>query len=436
MRPPYEWFKGGRTVRDTSRTIALSALSGTAQRVVQILGMLLVTPLLLTALGRDQFGVWGAVTSLLWMTGLADLGIGFPLITHIARSQSVGGDKLAGAFVAAAATITLLPLVSGLMAAILIAASSRGHGPLYAIAIAALALNAPLGLANRIWVGLHKAYVANAWDLLQALLYFALLTMATYGGATLTALVGLPYLALVLSNLGSTVLLFARYPQLRPFELAAARTAIRIMMREAAMYLALMAAGLLAIWCDNLIAVYLLGEGDSAVISVALRIGLGGMALLDAAATPYWPEFAESLASNDTNRIRQLLISGTVIITAAAICGAATIVHFGQPLLRLWLGDRLTIPMDVLWALAAWLVVQSMGKAASLLMNARSEISFQARWVMAFGLVALLGKFGLVALHAGVAGILWATTLAYSAVIIPPYAVRLARLYWPKVNAT
>ena len=280
----------------------LPALVGTIQRLVQTAGMIVVTPLVLDALGQDQFGIWGAVTSLVWLTGVADLGMGFPLITHVARAQTVKSEQPAGAFITAATSVTLIPLALGLAGAGLILASGRPHAALYAIAVGAVALNAPLGIANRVWVGLQKTYVTNAWDLSQALLSLGLMALAALAHAGLVALVAAAYFPMLLSNLGSSLGLYLRHPQLRPNQFVTARGVGKTMVREAGMYLALMVAGLLAIGFDNLIALHMLGEPASAVMAVVLRIGLGAMAILDALATPLWPAFAGRAASGEARR--------------------------------------------------------------------------------------------------------------------------------------
>jgi hypothetical protein len=72
-----------------NRRVVVSASIGVFQRLVQVASTLIVMPLLLRALGPAKFGIWGAVASLAWLSGLVDIGTGTALVTLVARSSAL-----------------------------------------------------------------------------------------------------------------------------------------------------------------------------------------------------------------------------------------------------------------------------------------------------------------------------------------------------------
>jgi O-antigen/teichoic acid export membrane protein len=106
--------------------------------------------------------------------------------------------------------------------------------------------------------------------------------------------------------------------------------------------------------------------------------------------------------------------------------GSVILLLFGEPLLRLWLHANLGIEKVLLWAIAAWIVTQSLVRAPSLLLNGLSLIRFQIVVFSAATLVAFALKFAL-APSLGVAGILWGTSIAVLLIVLPASVWRIYR---------
>jgi hypothetical protein len=69
-----------------NRRIVYASGAGLAQRGIQPITTLITLPSVLHALGVAEFGIWGAATSLAWLSGMLDLGLGSALVTLIPRS--------------------------------------------------------------------------------------------------------------------------------------------------------------------------------------------------------------------------------------------------------------------------------------------------------------------------------------------------------------
>jgi O-antigen/teichoic acid export membrane protein len=400
------------------------------QRLLQAASTLLIMPLLIKSLGPAQFGVWGAAASLAWLAGLVDLGVGAALVTLVAEAtarnreddarQHVTGALVVGSGLAA------LALAAASVAA-LIAAPQAKAGP-YLIAVVGLALNLPLSGANSVWMALQKGYVSGLWELVQTLLTTAGLLAATLVTSDVRVYVAIVYGGLVAANLGSLCHLMLRHSKLRPSGLAGMRQAARSVVKQGMMYCALGVAGGLSYLLDNVLALQLLGPEASARMTVVLRVSMTAAGILAVISQPLWPAFAEAAARADVRWIRRALMRGSALLLGVAAAGSALLVAAGGPLLRGWLRADLGIGADVLWAMAAWILMQALVRVPGLFLNALSVIRFQIFATTA----ATLAAIGLKLLWApgfGVAGILWGGTAANLLFVCPAIVWRIGRSF-------
>src|SRR6266404_217893 len=88
--------------RERNRRIAFASSVGLVQRTTQLVITLITLPLVLHVLGVIGFGVWGAATSLVWLSGILDLGLGSALITLIPQTLAAKRSNITQSYVAAA----------------------------------------------------------------------------------------------------------------------------------------------------------------------------------------------------------------------------------------------------------------------------------------------------------------------------------------------
>ncbi len=173
--------------RQRDRRIMLASSAGLLQRCAQLATAVITLPLALHTLGVAGFGLWGAATSLVWLSPMLDFGLGSALVTLLPRAAADGRTEEARQHVSAA-------LLGGcLLAAALLCLGGcvwliwRPGAP-FLIAGIGLVLNIPLGIAGNIWLGLQKGHVAGFWELMQTLLTFSLLLAAVFAGAGVAAM--------------------------------------------------------------------------------------------------------------------------------------------------------------------------------------------------------------------------------------------------------
>lgn len=423
----------GRAVKSAlhhkrNRRVVVSASVGVFQRCVQVGSTLVLMPLLLRVLGPATFGVWGAATSLAWLSGLVDIGTGTALVTLVARSIALESADQARRHVAGALTIG--SGLAGLMFLAAFVASLGGRaqgsaGP-YFIAAIGLAANLPLSTGNNVWMALQKGYISSFWELVQTLLITTGLIAATVFTRDLRVYVAVVYMGMVSANIGSMVHLFWRHPELRPEGLSVSWTAMREVAGHGVLYFILAVTGSLSFLLDNVLALSLLGPEASARMTIAIRICFTAVGALGVISMPLWPAFAEAAERGDRKWIRKTLVRGTGLLVGLTVAGSSLLLIFGERLLRLWLHTDLGISEGVLWAVSAWVLAHALTRIPSLLLNGLAILRYQIV-VFAIATSIALGLKFVLAPYFGVAGILWSTTTVVFLIGIPTFVWRIWR---------
>jgi O-antigen/teichoic acid export membrane protein len=416
---------------ERNRRVFVSASVGIFQRLVQVGSTLVLMPLLLRALGPAKFGVWGAVASLAWLSGLVDIGTGTALVTLVARSSA--GERAAQARRHIAGALSIGSGLGGLMLLLAFVASIfagtingtgtvlgivRGIAGPYLIAAIGLAINLPLNSGNNVWMALQKGYFSSLWELMQTVLTTAGLITATFFTRDVRVYIAVVYLGLIVANTGSLVHLFLRYPELRPRELWMSWAAISEVAGEGVLYFIMAVMGGLCFMLDNVLTLGLLGPEASARMTIAMRICIAAVGALGVMSQPLWPAFADAAQRADRKWILKTLFQGSTLLVGLTLAGSALLLLFGERLLGWWLHTNLGIGRGLLWAIAAWVVSQAMFRVPNLLLNGLSILRYQTAIFAAAAALALLLKFVL-APSLGVAGILWATTMVIFLIVIP-----------------
>jgi O-antigen/teichoic acid export membrane protein len=411
-----------------NRRVLAAAGSGIFQRLVQVGCTLLLMPIVLRALGESGFGVWGAAASLAWMIAVVDIGTGSALVTLVARSIARGHEEEARNQITGALAIGCC--VSGVFLAVAAIAWASGawerSAAPYLIAFTGLAVNVPLSAANNVWLALQKGYIAGFWDLVQTLATTAGLIYAATLTHDVRIFVALVYAGLITAHLGSLAHLFLSHSELRPRGLPESLASIRVVAGSGILFFILGVTGSFSFMLDNVLALQLLGPEASARMTILMRVGMTAVSMLAVLSQPLWPAFADAAHRGDRQWIRRGLLRWSALLTGVAAAGSVILMIFGGRLLRLWLHADLGIGTSLLWALAAWIVIQSLIRVPLLLLNGLSLVRFQ----IVMSLIATSIAFGLkfvLARYLGVGGILWATTFAILLIGIPASIWRIYR---------
>jgi O-antigen/teichoic acid export membrane protein len=410
--------------RDRNRRLFFASGVGLTQRIAQIGASLITLPLALHVLGVSAFGVWGAATSLAWLSGMLDLGLGSALITLIPRSISAGKNDEARSHVAAALFcgwgLSVAIVVAGAFA-VDIGMQPSEAGP-FLIAVGGLALNVPLSIASNIWFGLQRGHVAGSWELVQtALTLGSLLAAAQFHGGVI-AMVGAVYGSMVVANCASLIHLLIRHPEVRPRLVTPRLESLRTVIGHSGMLFAISVAVAGSYMFDNVLTLHWLGETASAQMTTTMRLCTTAAGVIAVLTQPLWPAFVEADFLGDRRWALRTLFWGTIIVSTLALSGAFLIGIGGEQLLSWWLQTDIGIRPELLWATGAWIVVMCAPRVAALLLSAALILRYQLIAAIAALAVAIILKCELEGRY-GAAGILSATPISWLFIMWPAYAL-------------
>jgi O-antigen/teichoic acid export membrane protein len=411
---------------------------------LQVVGGLLLVTLAWRALGANGFGLWSAITAFGPMVALGDLGVGNALISFVA--SAMGRDDRSAARRVVAMAIGVSMTAALLLTALLLVAYAQldweawfnlppttPYAPALGVMVYAgcRLLLLPFGMVAKLRTGLQENFVNSAWDAAGVCLSLGLFYISSRTGAGLPVLLLASGTGPLLAACGNWLGLVGRNVIPRPSDLDISE--LRPLLRLGVLFLALNLSMLLSSAADNLVAIRLLGTAATAELAVANKIITVGQTVLNVALIPLWPAFAEAIARRDGRWIRRALQ-----FSLAGSCGAGIILSAGFLLcanqaVALWLGPDATLSAGILWANAAWLVLQANGIVGAMFLNGAGVVRFQIVQALCFGVLAFGLKL-LLASRFGPAGIVWATDIAYVATVLPFYLwfIRrwLARADW------
>ena len=405
-----------------TRKILVSSTVGIGQRGIQVIVTLLTMPMVLHALGRERFGIWGAAASLTWMVHVADFGLSNSLTTVIARLQAEGRQSEARDWIASALSmgcgLALLELAAVWL--LVPAITSPATRAPFLIAGSLLALNVPASLAGGIWLSLQKGYATWGWESVQTVLLFLTLLLLIHFGAGTEWYVALSC-GVAVVNLASFSHLFYRHPELRPNWRALSRGKHRLqLMRLGLPYFVMAVVACAAGLGDNIIVLARLGADQAGQMAIVQRAFMTAVGLITVASQPLWPAFADAASRGDAHWLRTHLGRGTVVLTLLAVLGSALIVICGSRFIHIWLGGAMDLPQTIFWAMAAAIIVPALGRIPELLLNALGVVWFQV-WVGLLNAALTLGLKLILAPRYGINGILLAGAISYGLTILPFY---------------
>lgn len=428
--------------RERQRRAMLASGAAAMAKAVRVLTTLASVPLAISYLGTERYGLWLTISSVAAFLTFADLGLGNGLLNAVAdaegREDHAGAARavssaffmlLVVAVVGTIAGIVAYPLVSwGRVFNVTSTLARAEAGPAVAVFVACFLVSMPLGIVERVQLGLQKGFANSLWEGLGSVIGLAGVVTAIQLRMSLPwlvfAMAGGPVLALVLNF---WLLFWRQRPSLRPNLGRYSSDAAGRMLRLGALFLVLQMVSAAAFFSDNLVAAHVLGAASVTQYAVPRRLFDAVAMIVAMYVTPLWPAYGEAIARGDVAWVRHTLVRSTSRMTLFALACGVVLVAVGRPILHLWAGPLVTPPLSLLMGFAVWTVLSSAGSAVAAFLNGAGRLRFQVVTAVAMGVAALTLKIVL-ARSAGLPGIIWGTVAAYAACTAIPMARYIPRL--------
>lgn len=422
--------------------MVLTALTSLAARCVSVTAALVSVPLTLHYLGADRYGLWIAISSVIALLGITDFGFGNGLVNEIARAHGRNDRDMARSSISSA--LALLVGVAAMLGGALALAypsipwarvfnvssseAAADAGPAMAVFAACFLAGLPLSIVPRVQAGYQEGFHNSLWQAMGNVAALIGLLLAIAREASLPWLVGLMAGLPVAATLANGIHLFGvRRPWLRPRLTSITTVACRRLLRSGSLFFVLQVAAVATFTSDALIIAQLFGTATVPEYSIPMRLFSLAPMLLSMVLSPLWPAYGESLARGDVAWIRKTLVRSLKLSLLATGIPSLILVLLGRPLLSLWVGPNLHVPILLLAGMGLWTMMSGAGESVAMFMNGTNAIRFQAVTASVTCVAAVTAKiaFG----HwVGLPGVVLGTLLAYGLCSAVPMSLYIPML--------
>lgn len=420
----------GTSANESHAAIRRNVLVGIANLVRATLIGLLLTPVLIRALGDTSFGVWSLILGAAGYIGLAEAGISTALVAKVASTEAMG-DRQGLTVLLRSGRVLLAG--SATVGALIVLALSAEFGSLFDVpsrldvsaSIGMLLLGASyvIGIVETSWtaalVGIGRVDATSLVGLALTTTAAVLQVVMALLGASI---VGLASVSLAIAVISLCVNRQIMHRMLAELPRAAADwPTIKSLLTLSLRNFLVAASGLLAFGSDVILVGVFAGANAAAAYAVASRAATFTRNLATSASDVLVPSFGSAVARGDISHMRGLYRSASFLGLFIALPVAVAFFATAEPLLELWTGSDLAGAGLTLTVLAALTAAQIPGHVAFIaLMGAqRSEL------LLRFSLPSTVVNLGLsIAFTArfGVAGPAFGSLL--TTLIIDPLLIR------------
>lgn len=430
----------GRSL-ERHRHIAWTSVTAATAKVTTALTMLITVPLTLGYLGPERFGMWMAVIALITMLGFADLGLSNGVLNAIAHASGRGARQEIRHIISSG---LLMLCMVGTIILLLFAAcysyipwatvfnvssatAAREAGPVVLVLTMCFLATLPLGLTQKIQLGLQQGYWAYLWE-----------TLGSIGGllGILVAIrleAGLPFIALAMAGIpvvfrGMNTLVFFGFQKLalRPRAGNVKPDIVRKLLSTGLLFFILQIAVIVGFQSDNIIIAHILGAEAVAGYDIAIKLATLPAMFISFVVIAQWPAYGEALTRGDTDWIRHTFTRTLRVSMVVTVPFAVILLFWGDQIIRLWAGPDVIPSTGLLAGVAAWSLLLVIGSVQASLLNGLHVVRFQviSATLMATGNILL--SIYLVSVI-GVEGAIYGTLAAYTLLSLMPYCYYIPR---------
>jgi O-antigen/teichoic acid export membrane protein len=406
---------------------------------VALVSGLVATPIIVGALGTEQFGIWALIGSILGFIGLLDLGIGPSLIRFAAeqRGRDARGEtsELASTafaiYLVLALLTTVLAVVLAWLLPLVVEISDqyvRAAQIAVLLSVGSFVIRFPAGLFGFLLAGQQRYDVLNIGNLLGQVLYFVLVVVVLYvANGELVALALITVVVTAFRLLLPLLWLRRELPELTLGRSLATRAQAKELLSFSSRNMLIQVASKVVVSTDVIVVGVIFGSVSAGVYGIPAKLFALAYVVGIASTTLLFPLLAELEGADDRERQERYLHSGVRLGVAVVVAVGLPLVFLPDDFLEAWLPADFDVSTaaPILAILMVSLLFAQPGHLLAQFLVARGRHTRLAVARLATVAVNLVLSIGL-ALWVGLWGVAVATlvTEAVSVAFVLPYLLR------------
>ena len=421
--------------------IIKTAWSGLASKIVTIVVSLVMVPLTVHYLGKEQYGLWVAVSSLVAMLGFMDGGAGNAVINLVAHASGTKTNDLAKIVSTSFFSLMALALIGCLIFLAVfpfvpwgkllgISASTEISNLNIIVMIVGLFffVSMFITLVGKVQRGLQEGNLDNFWNGLAAVLSLLFVFIAIQKDAGLVGFVIAFLSGTMIAYLASNIhYLLIRRRDLCPKLINVDKSIAKNLFAVGGMFFVLQIASVFQGQADNVIIANMLGPAAVTDYSICMKLFLMPPMLFGLVLTPLWPAYREAVGSGDMQWVKQIFYKSMRAALLISIPSAILFVLFGGQIISLWVSHSVVPSTGLLIGCGFWMVALTLGSAANIVVNALQIMTPQVIAAVLSGGANIWLTILLIPL-VGAEGAVYGTLISYVLCVVPIYWVFLKKV--------
>ena len=427
--------------KSRSRQLIHTVATGIVARIIQTGLALIMVPVLLNYLGKERYGLWETLISLVALLGLVAQGIGNGLVQRLAEADGRDNREEMAATVSSSAAL----LLTASLAAIMIFAvahflvdwgdilglktvvARHDAAPAIVCVVAVFAFNLTFSFIPRTQYGLQDGHIAAGWQIIGSVLAVITVLVAIKLDAGLAgvavSMLGVPGLVIV----GGGIVYVRNRPHLLPRVRQASWKSLKQILAIGWLSFLFQAIQTISLKLDNVLVLGFLSAEAVIDLSVPMRLFILVQTVNTLLISALWPAYGEAIARGDVAWVRQTYGRALRLVLPIAVVAAVLLPIVGGKVIHLWVGGVVAPSRYLLAGIGALSLVMTCGGMVTSLLNGASL--FRVQVVMAIAMFATALPLKIILLRqVGIAALPWVMTLTYAVCYLFP-ALYYARRY-------
>jgi O-antigen/teichoic acid export membrane protein len=431
-----------------NRLVLNTAALSLVARAISMVTLFVTVPLVLHSVGRERFGIWSACLGAAGLLTLADGGITVNLISRIAKAAAKNDNGLIkrlimSSFIMSVSVSFVFILtwvaLSGLIDwTWLLNLSSPSLGPearwVMVILGCSYALSFPPTVIRNTRLGLLHGPIVNLWDIAGGLCSLALIAFLMTQGKGIVALaLAWGLMPAFMRVLHAIAFLSGKGRVYIPSRSDIDPSMMFSLLRGGGAYLLVTLLQIVALQTDQTVVGHLLGASQVTDYAILQRLFAQPQVIVNIVVTSQWAAYADASGRGAQSWIRRMLKFSLIGTAVMSITVCALLALLLQPILHLWVGDKVTTTPLLIASMAVFGVVSALANVFIYFHLSMHEYRHLIK-VNAAMLAIIFPLDFLLVPRVGSSGAVIAISIAYIVAVLIPGFYRFSRL--PETKAS